>query len=177
MDLYGRKVGIVSGPRAYTYAEFGDAANGWRRAALEGVRAGGPRRLPELQQPSVAGRYFGVPLTRAIVMPLNVRLTPAELRHPEPRRGEGRSSTRTISRRWWSSCAHLPRGPTLDRSRATPYEELLSRGRIARPDMFTFDENAIAELFYTSGSTGTPKGVTLSHRTLYLHALGVAATF
>ena len=34
-----------------------------------------------------------------------------------------------------------------------------------------------AELFYTSGSTGTPKGVLLSHRTLYLHALQVAATF
>ena len=57
------------------------------------------------------------------------------------------------------------------------YEELLSRGRIDRPDVFSFDENAIAELFYTSGSTGTPKGVTLSHRTLYLHALAVAGTF
>src|SRR4029079_17972160 len=58
-----------------------------------------------------------------------------------------------------------------------PYEELLSRGRIQRPDIFTFNENEIAELFYTSGSTGTPKGVTLSHRTLYLHMLGVSATF
>ena len=46
-----------------------------------------------------------------------------------------------------------------------------------RPDIFSFDENAIAELFYTSGSTGTPKGVMLSHRTLYLHALAVAGTF
>ena len=58
-----------------------------------------------------------------------------------------------------------------------PYEELVSRGRIQRPDLFTFDEREIAELFYTSGSTGTPKGVTLSHRTLYLHMLSVSATF
>src|SRR5262249_38901953 len=58
-----------------------------------------------------------------------------------------------------------------------PYEELLSHGRMPRPDPFSRDENAIGELFYTSGSTGTPKGVMLSHRTLYLHALAVAMTF
>jgi fatty-acyl-CoA synthase len=51
------------------------------------------------------------------------------------------------------------------------YEELLSAARIGRPDLFSFNEDEIAELFYTSGSTGTPKGVALSHRTLYLHAL------
>jgi fatty-acyl-CoA synthase len=57
------------------------------------------------------------------------------------------------------------------------YEELLGKGRIARPDVFSFDENEIAELFYTSGSMGTPKGVALSHRTIYLHALYVAMCF
>ncbi len=55
------------------------------------------------------------------------------------------------------------------------YEELLDQGHAERADIFSFDENSIAELFYTSGSTGTPKGVTLSHRTLYLHALAVAS--
>src|SRR5262249_4053272 len=50
-------------------------------------------------------------------------------------------------------------------------------GRIQRPDPFTIDENAIAELFYTSGSTGTPKGVMLSHRTLFLHCLSVAQVY
>jgi fatty-acyl-CoA synthase len=58
-----------------------------------------------------------------------------------------------------------------------PYEELLERSRIQRPDVFTFDEREIAEIFYTSGSTGTPKGVMLSHRTLHMHMLAVSATF
>src|SRR5262249_30232011 len=44
-------------------------------------------------------------------------------------------------------------------------------------DIFSFDENSIAELFYTSGSTGTPKGVMLGHRTLYLHALDAAGAY
>ena len=81
----------------------------------------------------------------------------------------------------WSSsapaCPGIQRWISIDApiaARGLTYEELLSRGRIERPDILSFDENAIAELFYTSGSTGTPKGVMLSHRTLYLHALAVA---
>src|SRR4029077_11656601 len=56
-------------------------------------------------------------------------------------------------------------------------EDLMAFDRIARPDILSIDENEIAEVFYTSGSTGTPKGVMLSHRTLYLHALGVIGSF
>ncbi len=57
------------------------------------------------------------------------------------------------------------------------YEDLLSRGRLDRPEYYSFDETEIAELFYTSGSTGTPKGVMLSHRTVYMHAMGVATFY
>jgi fatty-acyl-CoA synthase len=48
---------------------------------------------------------------------------------------------------------------------------------IALPDLMSLDETSIAELFYTSGSTGRPKGVMLSHRALYLHALGLVGCF
>src|SRR6202007_2917638 len=59
----------------------------------------------------------------------------------------------------------------------TEYEDFLATGSPQKADVFSYDEDEIAELFYTSGSTGTPKGVMLSHRTLYLHALSVAGTF
>src|SRR5690242_15883651 len=54
-------------------------------------------------------------------------------------------------------------------------EKLLAALSCEYPDFVAIDENATAELFYTSGSTGAPRGVMLSHRSLYLHAMGIAA--
>ena len=122
--------------------------------------------------------YFAAPLIRAIVMPLNVRLTAAGVHlHPQSRRTARRGLRGRFRAPRGTACASPAPASSAGWNRATPYEELVSRGRIQRPDIFTFDENEIAELFYTSGSTGTPKGVTLSHRTLYLHMLGISATF
>lgn len=56
------------------------------------------------------------------------------------------------------------------------YESLLSE----QPhdyDFPTFDENAVATLFYTTGTTGNPKGVFFTHRQLVLHTLNEASTF
>ena len=173
VDLYGKKTGVVCGDRRFTYAEFGERVERLAFGLLsEGVLPGDRVAYLSFNTHQLLEGYFGVPLIRAIVMPLNVRLTAAELTvHPQSRRtarpdlrNRFRAPGGTVARRPAPACS-------AGSNPATPYEELLARGRIQRPDFFSFDENDIAELFYTCGSTGTPKGVMLSHRTLYLHML------
>uniref|UniRef100_Q01WM6 AMP-dependent synthetase and ligase n=1 Tax=Solibacter usitatus (strain Ellin6076) TaxID=234267 RepID=Q01WM6_SOLUE len=178
VDLFGRKIGVVSGDRRFTYAEFGERVERLAFGLLsEGVAPGDRVAFLSFNTHQLLEGYFGVPLVRAIVMPLNVRLTAAELTgilcHAEPRVVIYEADFAPVAKQLRAGCPGVQTwieiGPA--------YDELLQRGRIARPDIFTFDERDIAELFYTSGSTGTPKGVTLSHRTLYMHMLSISATF
>ncbi|MBZ5727148.1 MAG: long-chain-fatty-acid--CoA ligase [Acidobacteriia bacterium] len=178
VDLYGKKIGIVSGDSRHTYAEFGERCERLAAGLLsEGIRPGDRVAYLSFNNNQLLEGYFGVPLAGAIVMPLNVRLTTGELtailNHAEARILIFESDFVPVVEQLRQACPGIERYVEIGQ----PYEDLLARGRAARPDPFSIDENAIAELFYTSGSTGTPKGVMLSHRTLYLHGLYVAATF
>ncbi len=185
VDLYGKKVGIVSGCSRYTYAEFGERCERLAAGLLsEGMRRGDRIAYLSLNNNQLLEGYFGLPLMHGTVMPLNVRLTPAELigilNHAEARMLFYESDFAPLVAALRKACPRIERFVAIDG--AAPqgdlgYEELLSRDRIPRPDLYSFDEREIAELFYTSGSTGTPKGVMLSHRTLYMHALYVAICF
>jgi fatty-acyl-CoA synthase len=185
VDLYGRKIGVVCGSRRFTYAEFGErcerlatALNAW------GIRPGDRVAYLSFNNHQLLEGYYGVIQAHAVVMPLNVRLTPPELigilNHSEARLLLFENDFAPLVKELRPACPCIEQFVTLDEKVSEAdftYDELLSRGGPERADIFYYDENSIAELFYTSGSTGTPKGVMLSHRTLYLHALSVAATF
>lgn len=185
VDLYGKKIGIVSGARRFTYSEFGERCE--RLAAgltAEGIRPGDRVGYLSFNNHQLLEGYFGALLARGVIMPLNVRLNPAELvnilNHSEARFLLFEDDFVPLVENLRRLCPKIERFITLgERLPAADlsYEDLLARRRGERPDVFSFDENAAAELFYTSGSTGTPKGVMLSHRTVYLHALSVAGTF
>src|SRR5215471_7202826 len=185
VDLYGPKVGIVCGAKRFTYTEYGERCE--RLAAglqREGIRRGDRVAFLSYNNHQLLEGYYAPPLIRAIAMPLNVRLQPVELiailNHAEARMLVFENEFAPQVEQLRAACPSIERWVAIDGP--TPhanltYDELLSGGRIDRPDYLTYDEDETAELFYTSGSTGTPKGVMLSHRTLYLHTLAVAGTF
>ena len=185
VDLYGKKVGVVSGSVRATYAEFGERSERLAGGLVaEGMRPGDRVAYLSFNNNALLEGYYGVVLARGVVMPLNVRLTPPELvailNHSEARMLIFEDDFAPLVEHIRKACPSIACYVAIDRPGPLAdltYAELLTRGRLERPDIFSFDENAIAELFYTSGSTGTPKGVMLSHRTLYLHALAVAGTF
>ena len=184
VDLYAGRTGVVSGASRYTYAQFGERCERLAGGLLaEGIRAGDRIAYLSFNNSQLLEGYFGVPLMHGIVMPLNVRLQAAELaailNHAEARVLIFENEFAPMVQALRSHCGTIERWVAIDGpvpQADFTYEGLLSRARIARPDVFSFDEDEIAELFYTSGTTGTPKGVMLSHRTLYLHALSVAVS-
>ncbi|MGA3205074.1 MAG: AMP-binding protein, partial [Bryobacteraceae bacterium] len=182
IDVFGSKTGIVSGDRSFTYAQFGERAEKLATGLPKfGVAPGDRVAYLSFNTHQLIEGYYGVVQARGIVMPLNVRLSELELTsilcHSGARMLLFENDFAPLVEKLKKGCPAVEKwvgldgaGPGADLS----YEEILDAGHPERADVFSYDEMAVAELFYTSGSTGTPKGVTLAHRTLYLHALDVA---
>src|SRR5438132_781568 len=80
MDLFGNKIGIVSGAKQFTYSEFGERCGRLATAlALEGIKVGDRVAYLSFNTHQLLEGYYGVVQAGAIVMPLNVRLSPVEL--------------------------------------------------------------------------------------------------
>lgn len=181
-EEYGKKIGVVDGQKRFTYSELLDRAR--RLAAVLkdlGVQDGERVASLSFNSHPLLEAYYGVPMARAVLLSLNVRLSAEEQTYILKDSG-----ARTIlfdpeflplvrqlhgelpGLRWISLEARADLPPWVH---PRTYEDLLAAASPLAVDFTTYDENALAELFYTSGSTGLPKGVMLSHRTLYLHAL------
>jgi fatty-acyl-CoA synthase len=138
--------------------------------------------------------YFAIPCMGAVMHTLNIRLSADQLRYIIGHAEDsviiadaslagvlGPALTESTGRSAGGSAGPYPPRVIVfgdgDRS-ALPahldYEELLAAERPGYP-WPEIDEHAAAAMCYTSGTTGMPKGVVYSHRSTFLHSLGVAS--
>src|SRR5258706_1299398 len=80
MQEYPNKVGIVDGDQRFTYAQFGHRAGQLGSLLRElGVQPGDRVAYLGLNSHQLLEAYYGVLEAGAILLPLNVRLSPSEL--------------------------------------------------------------------------------------------------
>jgi fatty-acyl-CoA synthase len=179
---YPASTAVVCGADRFTYGQFAERAARLAGALRQvGIKPGDRVAFLSTNCHRLLEAYYGVLEAGAILLPLNIRLAAAELSYVLNDSGAKalflqKQFVTTVDsfRKDLSSVDryHLL-DATLDAGWLSPenYEFLLSRAKPYHPDITDFDENSVAELFYTSGTSANPKGVMLTHRNIYLHAL------
>jgi fatty-acyl-CoA synthase len=182
---FPNKTAVVCGEQRFTYAEFGDRVGrlaGALRAS--GLKAGDRVAFLSLNCHRLLEAYFGVLEAGGVLIPLNIRLAAPELAYIlndseaavlflEPEFAgmvdSFRQNLRTL--RSFIQLEGAPQAPWLSDQ---TYEQMLASATPYREELMAFDENSVAEMFYTSGTSAMPKGVMLTHRNLYLYAINIA---
>lgn len=178
--IFGKKEGVVCENLRFTYREFNERCDRLSSALLRlGLKKGERVAFLSFNCHRLLEAYFGVPQLGAILLPLNIRLSPEELAYilndAEPAvlffDPEFIPLVEAL-RPGIHSVRHYValRGAAPGWAHPKPYDGILAEAEPAEIDYRDIDENSVAELFYTSGTTAYPKGVMLTHRNLYLHA-------
>jgi fatty-acyl-CoA synthase len=190
----GREVVTATedGTRRRSYAEVGRRAARLANA-LRGLGVDGDQRVATLMWNNAEHleAYLAVPSMGAVLHTLNLRLDPAQLGYIASHAGDyviivdgtlvpllakvlpGISGVRHIIVTSSSNQTVPDLAPLEGDSHSLhTYEDLLAAesDTFAWPDL---DERSAAAMCYTSGTTGGPKGVVYSHRSTYLHSMGV----
>ena len=184
---FSGKTAVVCGDERFTYAQFADRtarlAGALRRA---GVKPGDRVAFLSTNCHRLLEAYYGVLEAGAVLLPMNIRLNPQELAYilndsgakllflESQFLGMVSSFRQSVPVESFIMLDSKPQEPWLA---AQNYEEMLAQAEPWRADIMSFDEEALAELFYTSGTSANPKGVMLTHRNVYLHGLTVAINF
>ena len=185
---FPEKLAVVCDDQRLTYGQFaGRAARlaGALRAA--GIKPGDCVAFLSSNCHRLLEAYYGVLEAGAVLLPLNIRLAPMELAFILNDSGARmlfvessflgvadsfRHSVRTIE-----TYIQLDGSPQAGWLAPENYDDFVSAATPYYADVMQFDEDSVAELFYTSGTSAHPKGVMLTHRNVYLHALNVAINF
>lgn len=183
-EQFPEREAVVCDEYRFTYAQCAERA-GRLAGALRQAGAGPGDRIAFLSTNChrLLEAYYGVLEAECVLLPLNVRLAPADLAFILKDSGAHMLFAESRFQRLLDALRGVVAGEVvlLDGHADAPgvaarnYEEMLAAADPVQRDLMAVDEDSLAELFYTSGTSDRPKGVMLSHRNVYLHALNVIA--
>jgi acyl-CoA synthetase (AMP-forming)/AMP-acid ligase II len=185
-DVFPEKTAIVYGDRRITYRDFaGETARLAHALRASGIAPGDRVAYLCPNIPEMLVAHFAVPLAGAVLVAINTRLSPDEVRYIcdhsgaklivadaelhgtlAPVAGELETVREVVT--VVDPEAESGGDGVLDGPR---YQDLLERGSDEPLDWSVADELATISINYTSGTTGRPKGVMYTHRGAYLNAL------
>jgi len=172
--VYGDREAIVDEPSPpgggldrITYRTFAAMCRSLA-AALDDLGVGEGERVA-IVSPNAARflvSLFGVSVFGRVLVPVNFRLNPEEIRYIIEHSG---STVALVDPELEESLRTIPVKHRIVLGAASD-ADLLGR-RDARPRYAVTDENATVSINYTSGTTARPKGVQLTHRGCWLNAV------
>jgi fatty-acyl-CoA synthase len=174
---------IVFRDEAVSYARLAERIDRLA-SALGALGVGKGDRIAYLgnNHPSLVEVLFACARRGAIMVPLNTRLSPAELAYMLDDSG----SSLLISTSSLETTAAAAAPPDLPRicvdndgapTAGEDYERVLSGASTASIDPVDVDVDDPALIIYTSGTTGRPKGAVLSHGNLTWNAINVITDY
>jgi acyl-CoA synthetase (AMP-forming)/AMP-acid ligase II len=171
--VYGDRTGVIDEPDApggglgrVTYGAMRDLARA-QAAGLDERGIGLGERVAVLSQNSgrLLTSFFGVSGFGRVLVPINFRLSPAEIEYIL---GHSGASMLLVDAELADSVAHLSVKHRVVMGTDTDSEVFVA-GR--EPEAWDDpDEDATATINYTSGTTARPKGVELTHRNLWTNS-------
>lgn len=154
----------------------------------QGVRAGDVVAVLDWDSHRYLEAFFAIPMLGAVLHTVNVRLSPEQIHYTMEHAEDDfvlvhqdfvpllEGLRERLPRiRGYLLCQEESVDVASTLTLVGEYESLLA-DQPRHYDFPTFDENAVATLFYTTGTTGNPKGVYFTHRQLVLHTLTEAST-
>ena len=173
--VHPERVAVVHLDRRYSYRELGERVNrlasALRQHGLEPTD-----RVAALcpNIPALLELLHGVPAAGGVLVALNTRLGPLEIRNMLEHSG---ARMLFVDAELESLVAEPPAGVEIvrvddDGQSTDPYEQLLAEGDPAGVPSLLLDEEQPISINYTSGTTGQPKGVVYTFRGAYLNSLG-----
>jgi long-chain acyl-CoA synthetase len=178
------KIAAVCGNTRLTFRQIVERA-ARLASALDrlGIRSGDRVAVLALNCHRFFELYYGVPQMGAVIVPINFRIPPSEIKYILDHSGARalavddtlaplvdavRPQLETVEH--FISISDVPRDGYLS------YEALLSNAspEYAAPPI---DEDELMGLFYTSGTTGEPKGVMLTHANIVANVRHVEAAY